>query len=212
MAAQSGRVRAATPSPYAAPHTPAASSEAAPPACPTRSCRSGGARSAVDPVAVPGGQVKQRPDVKTVVAPAAAMLRAEAADIGTIEPAAIQEAAAEQFALDPPAKIPAQPLRHRRTEAHLAPVDNFIRDQSRDGPLQQMLGVATADLVGHGNVHGELDQFVIEEWHPRLDRGRHADLVDAHEEQLRQAQLKLVVDHPREHIAPRMRRIEGSEK
>ena len=114
------------------------------------------------------------------------MFGTQAADVAAIEPATIEQAAGEQLALDPPAEVAAQPLRHRRTEAHLAAVDDLIRDESAYGFFEQVLRHPAADLIAHRDVHGELDQLVIEERHARFDRSRHADLVHAHEQQFRQ--------------------------
>ena len=52
---------------------------------------------------------------------------------------------------------------------------------------------------------------MIEEWDARLDRGRHGDLVDPHEEQLGQAKGEVQVDHPLEHVGVGPGAIELSE-
>ena len=61
---------------------------------------------------------------------------------------------------------------------------------------------ARPPLVFHssGMSMEKLDELVVEERNARLQRFRHADLVDAHQQQLRQPQPELAVDHAGQYI------------
>ena len=79
----------------------------------------------------------------------------------------------------------AEPLLHRRAEALLAAVDHVVVEIRLGGLLQHALADAVAQLVGRRQPRREVDDVVIEERHACLDRMRHGQLVDAHQQMLR---------------------------
>src|SRR5437867_2506080 len=81
----------------------------------------------------------------------------------------------------------AGPLGGRGGEALLGAMNHLVGQQVGDGLLEDALG-AGAHLERARDREGVLDERVVEERYPRLDRGRHGDLVDAHQQQLGQAQ------------------------
>ena len=84
--------------------------------------------------------------------------------------------------------------------------------QADDRPLllEEVLGTGPDPEVTR-QAERQLHQTVIEERDARLDRGRHGDLVDPHEEQLGQAQREVQVDHPLEDVGVRPGAFELSE-
>ena len=129
-----------------------------------------------------------------------AMLSTKVSVIIAIEPPAIQQPGIKDGSLHAFAKVPAQPLTHRRPETHFTAIDDLIGNPPGDCLLQEVLGDAATHLVAHRNAARELDQVVVQKWHTRLDACGHSDLVDPHQKEFRQTQFELVIDHARECI------------
>src|SRR5947209_1209054 len=105
-----------------------------------------------------------------------------------------------------------QPFAHRSAETHLLAVDDLRGNQVFHCFLQDVFGYSVPNLPGHGNVHSELHQAMIKKGNPRLERHRHADLIHAHKQQLREPEFEFVVGHARKDVTSGMGGVEWLQK
>ena len=97
------------------------------------------------------------------------------------------------------------PLIDRHAEALLPATDDTVGDDAFERPLENVFRLTVAQLQMARQAHRELDQLVIEKRHARFDRSRHRHLVNAHQQQLRQPQFQLKIDHAFQLIGLRLR-------
>ena len=111
-----------------------------------------------------------------------------------------------RVALRAPAEVLAQPLLHRRAEALLRAVDDLVGQQVPRRPSRRTcLPTPSRYFISRRQRQRELHELVVEERLAPLDRARHRDLVEPHEQQLGQPLLELEVGHPLEDVRVRER-------
>src|SRR6185295_2425749 len=123
------------------------------------------------------------------------MLLEDASNEVIIEQLAAAERRAEQRIFKEAAKPVEHPFIDRNAEALLLTIQHPIRYHSLERALEDVLCLTASILQARWNRHPELDQTMIEVRHARLDRCRHRHFVDAHQEQLGESELQLLVDH-----------------
>ncbi|TPW14923.1 MAG: hypothetical protein FD129_995, partial [bacterium] len=72
-------------------------------------------------------------------------------------------------------------------EAEFLPIEDLGGQDVAHGFLQDPLGHAVPDFQVVGQAERQFDHRMVQEWNTPLDRRRHRHLVDAHQQQLRQA-------------------------
>src|SRR5262249_986698 len=162
-----------------------------------------GLAALVHPGIEPRDRVVEGPDVESEVRAPFAMANEHVENSLAASGKPLEETRRTDLRFDGPPKIATQPFDHRRPEAHLGTVDDVVGKEPPHRFFQQRLRNSSVDLDSHRQVHGELDQLVIEEGNARLDRYRHSNLVHAHEEQLREPQLEFGIDHPSQEVTAR---------
>ena len=124
-----------------------------------------------------------------------------------LDDAALTAARVEQHVARDGAPLAAHPDPERHRESHLLPRQDLGRDDRLHRLAQDPLGREPAQLQPGRQRRGELDELVIEERHPALDRRRHAHLVLLHQ-QLDQVGLEVGVEQAVEQRAAAVRRVE----
>src|SRR6185295_6469676 len=128
------------------------------------------------------------------------MLLEDASNEVVIEKLAAAERRTEQRILKEAAEPVEHPFIDRNAEALLLTIQHPIRYHSLERALEDVLCLAAAILQARWNRHREFDQMMIEVRHTRLDRCCHSHLVDAHQQQLGEPELQLLIDHFQELI------------
>src|SRR6185369_1596083 len=109
----------------------------------------------------------------------------------------------DQVVVKPSTQSLTEPLTHRRAKPALALVQQITRQDLLERALQNMLPTRSLDLQRTREPERILNQMVIEKRHTRLDTRRHRDLINPHQQQLRQSQLQFEIRHAREKIRVR---------
>jgi len=95
-------------------------------------------------------------------------------------------------------------------EADFFLVQDRLREAPGQGFLEDVLGPEAPELEGAGNRGGELDERIIQERRPDLERGGHAHPVDFREKVVLEVKLQIEVSDPVERIGrPGVRGVEG---
>src|SRR5579862_8995463 len=96
-----------------------------------------------------------------------------------------------QFASRRRAKSAVEPLGERDVEALLLSIDDFIGYQTANGFLEEILCPSGAEFCLSGNAEREFDKLMVEKGHPGFKADAHTHFVDAHQQQLRQAEVQV---------------------
>src|SRR5947207_1776214 len=88
-----------------------------------------------DPIVVPGSEIEECPDIEAVIAPSGPMFCAQITDERSLEPTSFHKRRRQYFSCDALTEFSPHPITHRRAEAHLLSIDDFIWDPSLDGKL-----------------------------------------------------------------------------
>src|SRR4051812_10571055 len=131
---------------------------------------------AVKEYTAPALEEKEAPDHQALVG---ALLVAcqHVANVFRLDEFAEAASAREQRARNVIAQLAAEPRLVRRRETLLPLVDRFLRQQRREGALQEIFRHAVAHFRGGRHPRTELHELVIEKGETRFNAEGHAELV-----------------------------------
>ena len=98
-------------------------------------------------------------------------------------------------------QLPSEPPAERNCKPTLRSVDDRIGQYPAHGPFEDVLSRAAAQHQLRRDRGGELDEFVIEQGGPDLERVCHAHPVDLDQDIHGQVTLQILVLHRREPVA-----------
>ena len=101
----------------------------------------------------------------------------EPLDVTGVEDGPPPSGLTQQQLADEVVELTPEPGPQRNGEASLGPVDHGRGQHVRQGALQKVLGRAVAQPELGRDRRRKLDELVIEQWHPGLERMRHAHPV-----------------------------------
>src|SRR6185503_21099178 len=128
------------------------------------------------------------------------MLLEDASNEVIIEQLAAAERRTEQRIFKETSKPVEHPFIDRNAEALLLAIKHPIRNHSLERALEDVLCRAAPILQARRNRHREVDKMMIKIRHACLDRCGHRHLVYAHQQQLGEPELQLLIDHLQELI------------
>ena len=123
---------------------------------------------------MPQLEYDEGPESQGVIAASADVLANHSIDESAIEIPAFAGGPGAQHVGKEFAQVSAKPATDRNGEALFASVQDFLREKGRCRFFENVFLAAILDLEVRGDTGGKINDAVVEERHPRLDRMRHA--------------------------------------